>query len=90
MLLDPVPEVEEMRSKVVKAPNGKFPLVFFNSPIDNSFMKKYLKPMDQAQILVPSFSALFNADDDSYGMTFRFRPNFDGLKIGAQKYFARR
>ena len=94
-MLDAIPVLEEMRSSLVKAPNGQFPLVFFQSHIDVPFMKKYLKPLDSGHMRVPSFPTLFNFDDSSYGMLFRFRLNFDGLKVETEKakeykVFARR
>ena len=78
--MDPVPLREEVRSDIVKAPNGFFPMIFFNSHFDVAFSKPYLETKAKTQVLVPSFSNLISEKATFYEMLFRFRPNFEGLK----------
>ena len=90
MRLDPVPAVQMLRSEEVDAPNGKFPLVFFNSHINTPQMKQHLKTPDGAQMIVPDFPSLLNgllSGNLNFRMLLRFRPNFDGLVEGNPKFF---
>ena len=92
MRFDPIPVVERLFSEWVMANNGQyFPLLQFGPhQKPAASMAKYVTVRPDAEIVVPSFPALFQEDAEAkYGMMFRFRPTSEALADGEKAFVCR-